>query len=152
VVVRQGGDIYFTGTVPTAPPGVGDGVEDNDDNGEDDGGGTPVQALLSRSAEAAPGSKAEVQIQFGPAGATGLEIEVEDASAGAYDLIIDGTPRGFVEVTTSVNGTKGKLRFETTPDNAAELPLDFIAPGKSISLSQGTTVFFSGIIPGQPTN
>ncbi len=152
VVVRQGGDIYFTGTVPTAPPGVGDGVEDNDDNGEDDGGGTPVEVLLSSSAAAAPGSKAEVQIQFGPAGATGLEIEVEDALAGAYDLIIDGTPRGFVEVTTSVDGTKGKLRFETTPDNAAELPLDFIAPGKSISLSQGTTVFFTGNIPGQPAS
>lgn len=150
VVVRQGGSIFFTGIVPTAPPGVGDGVEDNDDNGEDDGGGTPVEFVLARSAAAPSGSEAEIQIQFGPAGATSLEIEVEDASAGAYDLIIDGTPRGFVEVTASVDGTKGKLRFETTPDNATELPLDFIAPGKSISLSQGTTVFFSGIIPGQP--
>ncbi|MDB6069274.1 MAG: hypothetical protein JWL81_445, partial [Verrucomicrobiales bacterium] len=150
VTIRQGTDIFFTGTVPPAPAGVGDGVVGNDDNGDDNGGGVPVTATLTRGSTAPAGSKAEVQIQFGAAGATGLEVEIEDAAPGAYDLLIDGTPRGFVEVVSSPDGVKGKLRFETAPNDPDELPLDFVAAGKSITLTQGATVLFSGTVPTQP--
>jgi hypothetical protein len=141
LIIRQGESVFFTGNVPAAPPGVGDG-------GNEGGDGNVLVAALTNTSSAPLGSEATVEIQFGAAGATGLEIEVEGAPLAAYDVFIDGNPRGFVEVTAL--GVRGRLRFEISPEHADELPLDFLAPGKTITISQGATVLFQGLIPQQP--
>jgi hypothetical protein len=141
--IQQGDSIFLTGTVPAAPPGVGDGQGDN----EDGGGGSGLVTPLVRAAGAPAGAKGEVKLDFGSAGATRLEIEVEDVADGNYTVVIAGTPRG----TLTVSSARGKLRFETSPNvGNGELPLNFSAAGAAISIQLGATVIFTGNAPAAP--
>lgn len=144
VTISLDGTVIFTGTVPAAPPGVGDGGDD--DGNDDNGGGTPIVAQLTRGAAAPAGSKAEIQVQFGAAGAVGVEVEAEDLPAGDYTFTVDGTARG----TLTVSAGEGKLRYEVVPNDPGEQQLDFAISGLPVTLSQGETVFFSGTAPVAP--
>lgn len=137
--IVQGADVFFTGTVPSAPPGVGDGDDSNDD-----GGAASLTVTLSRNAAPA-GAKAEVSVHFGVAGATSLELEIEDAADGVYSLFIGGEEKAVFTVASG----QAEVRFETTPESG-ELPLDFAVAGLPVSIVHGGTVFFSGSLPVAP--
>jgi hypothetical protein len=141
IAITGGGVTLFFGTLPASPNGGIDG------GGDDNGGGEPVVAALARGAGLSPEAEAEVEIQFGVAGPVGLEVEVEEIPAGAYEVVIGGEGRGVLNVTEGDNGLRGTLRFEVVPNDAGELLLDFAAAGQPVVIRQGEQVFFSGTSP-----
>ncbi len=145
VSISKDGVVVFFGTLPAGPGGTVDpGADDN-------GGGQPVVAALTKAPELSGEASGEVQVQFGAAGAVGFEVEVEAIPAGNYDLWIGGELRAVLMVADAGNGPEGKLRFEIVPDAAAgELPLDFAVSGQAVTILQGETVYFSGTVPTQP--
>jgi hypothetical protein len=140
VEITREGVTYFNGTVPD--PGTGSAG-----GGDDNGGGTPVTAALTAGSGLSSEAEGGVEVKFGLSGATGLEVEVEEIPAGAYDLIVDGVNRGTLNVVLEKGKLRGKIRFETVPDGSGELLLDFDVAGKSIVVSQSGTTFFSGTAP-----
>jgi hypothetical protein len=141
VEISQGGTVFFSGTVPTPPVTPGGGDDDDDDGGE------PLTALLTPASALPAQAKGKVEIQSGPDGVTGAEIEVEGIPAGSYDLIVDGTQQGTLVVTSVKGRLRGKLRYEKVPDDKGEILLDFEIEGKAIVISQSGTTFFSGTAP-----
>jgi hypothetical protein len=144
----KAGQVYFTGIVPTpsdAPTGGGEdaGVDDN-------GGGASVIAGLNPEPGLGSEASAEVQIQFGVAGAAGFEIEAEAIPEGAYQIKVGGILRGSLVVALVDGKTSGKLCFEVIPDGAGELLLDFPVAGESVAILKDGIPFFRGIAPAMP--
>ncbi|MEZ5304581.1 MAG: hypothetical protein R3F11_28635 [Verrucomicrobiales bacterium] len=149
ISIQQGGEVVFFYQLP-AGPGMGDQTGGTGNGGTDDNGG----ATLGQSAGSlapAPGLSVEaegaVEVQFGIAGPVGLEIEVEAIPAGDYSVIIDGVERAIMVVALDGNKNRGKVRFETVPSDADELPLDFLAVGLPVAIMQDGQIFFSGTVP-----
>ncbi len=140
VVIAQGANIFFTGTLPIAPGDGGAGT------GGDNGGGAAIVSSLSPTASAPLTAKGEIQVQFGIAGVVSMEVEVEHLAAGTYTLNVGGTARGMIIVVAG----EGKIRFELNPNDPAELLLDFAVAGLPVSLSQGEVIFFTGTAPVAP--
>jgi len=141
VSIRQGENVFFTGTVPAAGPGVGDGDDDN---------GTPPApgvVSLTPTAAAPAAAKAEAELEFGVAGVASLEVELEDLPAGDYEVLIGDTVRGTITVTAG----NGKARWDDEPQtDRGEMLLDFAAAGMTVTVRQGETVFFTGTLPATP--
>lgn len=138
IALRQGGIVYFSGTAPTAGSSTDTG---------DVGAGTVV---LTRAPSVPNEAQAEASLEFGTAGPTELQIQVEKVPAGEYAVIIGEALRGTVSVTASPPANpSGTLVFKVTPEGA-ELPLNFPVAGQSISIAQdGVSVFF-GQLPTAP--
>ena len=149
LTISLDGTVIFTGTVPAAPPGIGDGTgDDGGGNGtiDDNGGGTPIVSTLNRGTAAPANSKAEIQVQFGAAGSVGVELEAEDLADGDYEFSIDGSVRG----TLTISAGRGTLRYEVSPNDPGEQLLDFPVSGLPVTISQGEVTFFSGTAPVAP--
>lgn len=130
VAIRQGGTDYFTGTTPVLPgPGEGDD-----------------SFTLFKGPSAPAGSQAEVSMHFGTGGPTTLEVQIEDAAAGDYTLLIGDAVRGTIHVTGTPGDTEGHLDFEVG-GSGSTLPLDFPSAGQSIAITQGGDTFFFGQLP-----
>ena len=142
VVIAQGANVFFTGTLPIVPGGGDAGT------GGENGSGVPIASSLSPTATAPMTAKGEVKLEFGLAGAVSMEVEVEHLADGAYTLKVNDTTRGTINVVAG----EGKLRFEVTPDDPAELLLDFAAAGLPVSLVQGEAIFLTGTAPVAPHN
>jgi hypothetical protein len=77
-------------------------------------------------------------------GAAQFNVEVEDVTDGAYDVIVDGVTRGTINVT----GGRGEIQFG---DDNGGPTLDFDPLGKLIQISQTGTVILSGtLLAGAP--
>lgn len=139
VSIVQGANIWFSGTIPTppAPP-----APDDDDHHDH----TFIQ-ILSRAAGVPAEAKAEAEIDIGLAGVVVFEVEIEGVEAGTYDVTLDGTPRGSVTVVAYPDRNRGELRFETEPEGD-DLPLNFPVIGLPVTITRGTTLYFSGTVPG----
>lgn len=144
VAVTAGGVTYYFGTLPANPNG---GLDPEDD---DNGGGDPVVAALTRGAGLSAEAEAEAEVQFGVAGPVGLEIEAEEIPAGSYEVIVGGEVRGALIVAEDDGDLRGKLRFESVPSDPDELLLDFAAAGQPVVIRQGDRVFFTGTTPAAP--
>lgn len=141
ISIRQGEAVFFTGTVPTAGPGMGDGDDDN--------GTLPPPGIvnLTASPAALPGSQAEAEVEWGAAGIAGIEIEADGMAAGDYEVLIGDS----ITVAMPIAADKGKLRWDTDPQtDRGELLLDFAAAGKTVTIRQGDTIFFTGQLPETP--
>ena len=143
VSIVRGGTTWFSGTIPTppAPP------EDDGDDDDDDDDHTFIRAL-TRAVGVPTEAKAEAEIDVGVAGVIGFEVEVEGVAAGTYQVTVGGIPRGTITVVAYPDRARGELRFETEPDGTEELLLDFPVVGLPVTITQGTTLFFSGTVPG----
>lgn len=137
----QGGVVWFSGTIPTPPPPPV--VEPHDDGHEH----SRIQPL-ARAAGLPAEAKAEAEIDIGLAGVVVFEVEMESMPVGAYEVTVDGTVRGTLQVVALPERTRGVLRFETAPDAPGELALDFPVTGRPVTIRQGGTIFFSGTVPG----
>ncbi|MFM2197629.1 MAG: hypothetical protein RLZZ505_1061 [Verrucomicrobiota bacterium] len=142
----KAGQVYFTGIVPTPP----DAPAGGDDQGNDNGGGASVTAGLTPEPGLGSEASAEVQIQFGVAGAAGFEIEAEAIPEGAYQIKVGGILRGTLVVALVDGKTYGKLRFEVIPDGAGELLLDFPVAGETVAIMKDGVSYFSGTVPTMP--
>jgi hypothetical protein len=75
-------------------------------------------------------------------GRTDFNAEAEDLPVGAYSLRVDGSDRGTINVRTVVGGTEGEIEFRS-PVEPGKVLLDFDPRGKIVTLSQGSTIFFT---------
>ncbi len=133
VELSQGGISYFSGTAPTLPP-IGNG-----DEGEN-------HVPLTRGPGISNDAEAEVVIQFGIAGPTTLEINLQKVPVGDYSVNIGDATRGTLVVHATADGNAGELHFEV--DGSGDtLPLNFPSAGQSIALVQGATIHFFGQLP-----
>lgn len=134
VALRHDGLDYFTGTMPAAPGTTAPG-----------GTGT-ISVNLSTSGSTPAGAAAHAAIEFDSGIPDKLQIEVEDLPAGSYQVLISDTQRGVI----TVSGGSTTLIFKVSP-GVGELPLNFASTGQSISITQGSTTLFSGLLPIAPT-
>jgi len=75
-----------------------------------------------------------------------FDVEIEDVPVGDYDLFVDGVARGTIAVVDMGGGEiEGEIEFTTEPDEVDEFFLDFDPSGALIEVTQGGTLFFSGI-------
>jgi hypothetical protein len=85
-----------------------------------------------------------VEVEFGAAAATSLEIEIEDVADGDYEVWIGEMPRAVLTVAAG----HGRVRWDTSPQmERGELPLDFATAGLPVNIRQGEAVFFTGTVP-----
>jgi hypothetical protein len=117
-----------------------DGISDGDDFGE-------VEIGLTRS-EAAPSvSRVRVKIGRSPSGEIELEFDGRNFPAGTYDVVVNGSKIGELEMVDDDGRTEGEVEFETTPDEPDENALPFDPSGLPVEIKQGSTVLFSGKVP-----
>lgn len=73
-------------------------------------------------------------------GKTQFKVEIEDVTAGAYDLVVDGVLRG----TFNVSDVEAELEFANPNDDPGKQLLDFDPYGKLVQVMQGSSVILSG--------
>lgn len=117
-----------------------DGIDDNDDFGE-------VEIGLTPSGDAPARSRVRVKIRKQLSGEIELEFDGRGLAAGTYDIVVDGTKIGDLEMVSDDDRTEGETEFETTPDDDDENALPFDPSGLPVEIKQGGTVFFSGTVP-----
>ncbi len=139
VSIVQGGNTWFSGVIPTPPPPPVPGDDDHHDH--------TFIGLLTRAAGVPAEAKAEAEIDVGLAGVTVFEVEIEGVPAGTYGVAVGGIPRGNITVIAYPDRTRGELRFEAEPEGD-DLLLNFPVTGLPVTITQGTTLFFSGTVPG----
>lgn len=139
VSIVKGGNTWFSGIIPTPPaPPV-----PNDDDHHDH---TFIR-ILNRAAGVPAEAKAEAEIDVGVAGVIVFEVELEGIAAGSYDVTVGGIPRGTITVVAYPDRTRGELRYETEPEGD-DLLLNFPVIGLPVTVTQGSTLYFSGTVPG----
>lgn len=117
-----------------------DGIDDGDDLGE-------VEVSLTGSADAPTGSRVRVKIRKALSGEIELEIRGRNLAVGTYDVVVNATKIGELEMEADKDRTEGEVEFETTPDDPDETALPFDPSGLPVEIKQGSTVFFSGAVP-----
>ena len=75
-----------------------------------------------------------------------FEVEVEDLDAGTYQVVVDDTTRGEIDVTTTDDGTEGEIEFRSPPESGHPA-LDFTPVGKRVEVVQNGTVFLETDFP-----
>lgn len=79
-----------------------------------------------------------------------FKVEAEDIPVGSYDVAVAGVLRGTLNVIDNGVTIEGELEFET--DDNGGTAFDFDPTNQLIEISQGATVFFSGVFAGGVTN
>jgi len=106
---------------------------------------TPKLSASAIPATGAAGSgHAEAKLRIDDRARKHFSVEIEDVPAGTYDLLVDGVDVADIVVQTIAGKTKGEVEFTSGDDDADELPLTFDPAGKTLTVSQGNTVFFGG--------
>lgn len=127
-----------------------DGVKDIDDpNHHPEDGEQELQNDLSRVA-APEGSSARVTLKYLATGTGSFVMDVRDAAAGSYDLVVGGVIRGTVVVEQQSSKTRGTLTFKTTASGSGSLLLDFPVAEQPVEIRQAATVYYSGTVPALP--
>jgi hypothetical protein len=105
-----------------------------------------IETALTSTGAVAGHAKADLRQRED--GSLRFEVELEDAPAGAYDLLVDGVAHGTLNVVATDHGTRGQLEFESAPD-AGENLLDFDVAGQEVDLAQSGVVLFGRVFPAQ---
>lgn len=138
VEIRQGGTVYYSGTVPALPPPSGDG-----EIGE-------AQVHLARGQSVPANADAVAVMEFAVDGPIQIELEVTKIAIGTYDVAIGESVRGTITIAAGTNGTLGVLKF-TKAGDAGTVLMNFPVAGQTISITQGGTTFFTGQLATAPT-
>ena len=80
-----------------------------------------------------------------------FQIELEDVPFGFYDFNVNGSIEGVIEVIQTAAGVEGELEYRNPVEAGKEL-LDFNPLGQPLSVTQGSTVFFTLDFPSTPNN
>lgn len=89
----------------------------------------------------ATNASAEMKFKQDDRNRQSFEVEIENAPAGDYQLLVNGVLEG----TLTVASHSGQIEFETKPDDGG-LPLNFNPVGADISIAQGGVVFFDRVL------
>lgn len=108
------------------------------------GNGEAGDARLDERAEltptsAAPAASGDTRYRIKD-GRHDFDVEVEDVPDGSYDLIVGSIVRGTIVVSSG----EGEIEFDSAPDSAGELLLDFDPRDQTIDIAQAGTVFLTG--------
>jgi hypothetical protein len=133
----------------------GDGEDDDSDDDDDNDGidddsdddGDELEIGLTKSVDSPAGSRVRVKISKTLTGEIELEFDGRNLAEGTYDVVVNGTKIGELEMEKDKDRTEGEVEFETTPDDDDENALPFDPSGLPVEIKQGSTVFFSGTIP-----
>ena len=141
ISLRRGGEVIYKGIVPM-PPAVNPG-----NTATQIGVGDTV---LARTTDTPAGSRAEASVEFGPAGATELEVEVHQLPAGSYQILVGEAVRGTLNVDAALlKGTS--IKFKTQPNTLDDVLLDFPVGGAPIAIVRDGITYFFGTLPASPT-
>ncbi len=110
------------------------------------GGVNTAAPSLSRfsitSTGADPDGTATAKLRIDSRARKHFSVEIEDVPVGAYDLLVDGTKVGTIQVATVTGGTEGEIEFTNGDDDPSEIPLTFDPVGKTLTVAQGATKCF----------
>lgn len=100
--------------------------------------------LLPATASAGAG-QAKAKLVIDDRARKHFSIELEGVPAGTYDFLVDGTDVGDIVVESDSGSTEGELEFTSNDDSdEGELPLTFDPAGRTLTVSQGVTTYFTG--------
>jgi len=146
VEVVQGSAVAFSGTLGAAGGGGGTGVNPNPGSGAPPFGNAVYSLVHEPGGNDGPELKAELEQR---SNRVDFKVDLEDVAAGAYELRVDGTPRGTITVIAVPGGTEGELEFRN-PVEAGKVQLDFDPRGKTIDIRSGGTTVMSAVFPSTP--
>jgi hypothetical protein len=75
-------------------------------------------------------------------------VEIEDVPVGTCEPLVDGEHVADIVVSAATAGIKGEVE-SSREDEPAELLLTFDRAGKTLTVRQGATVFFSRSFPAE---
>ena len=131
------GKVLFTGKAETEARGV-------------NVASPSVSRVPIASTGADPDGSASATLRIDDRARKHFSVEVEDVPAGAYDLAVDGSTVGTIQVVAVADRTKGEIEF-TADDNGIEIPLTFDPVGKTLTIRQGATTFFESVFDPNTT-
>lgn len=134
IEVKQGADVYFSGLGATnaSPTNVCEAL-------------TIDVPLFNQGANGYAEAKGDARFRIRDDCDWDFRVEVQDLSADAYSVYVDGTKVGTID---SGSGG-GSIEFDTTPDEPNEIPLTFDPRGKQVEVRKGSTAILSRMLPGQ---
>lgn len=77
-----------------------------------------------------------------------FSVEVEDLDVGTYQVVVDDTVRGEVEVISEEDGTEGEVEFRD-PSEPGHPALEFDPRGTRVAIVQNGTTFLAADMPTQ---
>lgn len=96
----------------------------------------------------APGATAKAEFKRKDDGDRNFEVEIEDAPAGNYNLMVGGVIRATISVQARVGGgTAGQVEFDSDSPTNGELLLNFDPRGQEIELRRNDQVYFARLFP-----
>ncbi|MDB6153694.1 MAG: hypothetical protein JWL90_2147 [Chthoniobacteraceae bacterium] len=110
-----------------------------------------TKQVLIASTGADPDGQALASLRVRDDARKDFSVELENVPEGVYELLVNGIVQGTITVTArAAGGTEGEVEFSgKADDDAHELPLTFDPVGATLSVRQGTTVFFTSLFnPG----
>ncbi|MEF8939794.1 MAG: hypothetical protein V5A22_08090 [Salinivenus sp.] len=112
--------------------------EEEEEDEEEDESETEIEADLENTG---PDPDASGEAEYEEDGdQREFEVEVEDLDAGTYQVVVDDTTRGEIDVTATEDGTEGEIEFRSPPESGHPT-LDFTPVGKRVEVVQDGTVF-----------
>jgi hypothetical protein len=135
--VSQSVVVYFSGAFNPAAASSG---------GTNFGAATRIEEeLRSTGIEAKAAAKADFRVD--DKGRARFNIEIEDVTAGSYQLTIGGISRGTIQAVSVSGDVVGKIEF-TSVSEAGKSALSFDPRGQLIEISSAAGVYFSHLFGG----
>jgi hypothetical protein len=133
ISIRQGATTLFASV-----------FEPDLDEGTGRPGAEPPSELeeLMASTGLGPEAKARARYRVDDKNRHTFHVEIEDAPAGDYDLIVAGTKRGKIRAVSTATGVEGEIEFSNKPA-PGDKPLNFDPRGQMIEIVGSEGVFFS---------
>jgi hypothetical protein len=91
---------------------------------------------------------AKVKYRVDPNARRKFSVELEDVPTGAYELVVDNTVHGTINMVTTSGGTEGEIEFSSRDDDGDELPLLFEPTTATFVVRSGGVVYFEGKLGG----
>ncbi len=139
---------------------LGDRMDDDDDNDGDDDSDDgdhhdeddeqEVEISLTKAASAPADSRCRVKIQRMANGKVDLELDGRDFPAGAYDVTVDGTLIGQLQMVDDNGDLEGEQQWETNANDSDEINLTIDVINKPITVSKAGVTYFTGTVPTPP--
>jgi len=135
-----------------------EGFRDNDFDGEDDHGEEQEDDEEDEEAETEiefdlentgpdPDASGEVEYEH-EADKEEFSVEIEDLDVGTYQVVVDDTVRGEIDVVTTEEGTEGEIEFRDPPEEGHPA-LGFDPRGSHVAIVQDGTTFLEADVPTQ---
>lgn len=104
------------------------------------------QDLFASAAQPAASGDARLRVRDGCR--SDLSVEIEDVTAGAYDVVVAGAVRGTIVAAFDAAAGQVRGQIEFGDDDPGSPALDFDARGQSIDVVQGGVVVLSTTFVG----